>query len=129
MDNLFLYVSIVLLILLLICIIFTIRTSLDNKKLKRAANKSSISNQDLRDCVNMLIRDTNFDIYMYDDSCKTHYIMKDNEFTPSGLSLADIESLLHPYDKKRYKNEYKMAYEVREQMEQMEKNTMGVMYL
>ncbi|MGL5683812.1 MAG: transporter substrate-binding domain-containing protein, partial [Marinifilaceae bacterium] len=93
-----------LLLAVMLIIIYILRKVL--KVNKRDVDTAQAHNEELSIVLNILMKNSNIEIYMFEEPTKNLFILKDGSFVPSGVNLGEVETRIHPDDLEQYNGDY-----------------------
>ena len=102
MNILIIILSILVIIALVLCFLFANKVREAHHKNTQMENRIT----ELNKSITSLIRDSNIDVYMFDETKKELYKFVDGDYKPAGFELDQIEDRIHPDDANQYLKDY-----------------------
>ncbi|MGL5682193.1 MAG: ATP-binding protein [Marinifilaceae bacterium] len=97
-----------ILCILLLCItLLLIAACLHISNLKQKLQYARIQMLELQDCIDMLIKESYLNIFMYDSEKDKVYELKNGEFRKTDINFQHSIKLVHPEDREKYLHKYR----------------------
>ena len=104
------YIRLAFFSFLIIAALFILHTVITRRKIRRALAAGRLSDEriiELNRSISALLKDSDIDVYMFDEINRRLYIFRDGDYRPAGLDIAQMSLTIHPDDRDDFVRDYK----------------------